>query len=86
MTLPSGKIAFRPRANSVQLQRNYENNWPIPDLSVMDCRFLEMLMKEDVFERFEEHLVTSKLGNSRKRDLTRLGLLDATTLLLSSDE
>lgn len=47
-----------------------------------------MIIAEDLFERFEEHLVPSKLGNSRKGDFTRFGLviLDATTLPFSSDE
>ncbi|VTT69899.1 unnamed protein product [Fusarium fujikuroi] len=80
MHLRSRRIAFRPPANSVQWKRNYEDNWPIPNLS--------MIIAKDLFERFEEHLVPSKLGNSRKGDLTRLGLviLDATTLPFSSDE
>ncbi|KAG5749217.1 hypothetical protein H9Q70_008119 [Fusarium xylarioides] len=74
MPLPSGRIAFRPLANSLQLQRNYEDDWPFPDLSVIDCRFLWMFV-EDLFERFDEHLVPSKIPNSRKGDLTRLGLV-----------
>ena len=47
-----------------------------------------MIIAKDLFEMFEEHLVPSKLGNSRKGNLTRLGLviLDAATLPFSSDE
>ncbi|KAF4501236.1 hypothetical protein FAGAP_2533 [Fusarium agapanthi] len=70
--LPSGRIAFEPLANGSQW--DYENNWPIVDLQPIDYRFLWMLV-EDLFERFNEHLVPSKIQNNRKGDLTRLRLV-----------
>ncbi|SCV61322.1 uncharacterized protein FFFS_15891 [Fusarium fujikuroi] len=59
--VPSGRIAFRPLAHSLQLQRDYENSWRFADLSDRDCR---SELVSDLFDKVDEHLVPSKIGDT----------------------
>ncbi|KAF5591901.1 uncharacterized protein FSUBG_10345 [Fusarium subglutinans] len=72
------RASFKRASSSIAPTMNatcFENTACTEDsLSVRDYRFLWMLV-EDLFERFNEHLVPSKIQNNRKGDLIRLRLV-----------